>query len=349
MRTVAQLMRRPHVQNVLRLRSCLLPAPCRSSTSIRWMWRQDQPQLLHPPDSGHATAGQARPITAGEYGRPLDPRALDQLRSAGGQQIRCLKLQNPSNYCYANSNVLAIAWTFAHAPEAHSTVFADSQFMRFLVWLTTQTRPVTLWHTLEWQTITSHWKRPGHQHDASEFLQSLMQEVFQAGKVGTWESRIQVANHSPAQAEDCGTTWPLPLSAVLIPDADNSIQSLVDAWSAQANPHALSSLPAVLALQIARFTDQGYKCPGKLSPPWSFAMAYYRNEGLEIEHTSYRITAIIYHIGESILQGHYRAVLFEDGMPAHHTDDGRKSTKLRSRDLNFILRNCYVIFATKSS
>ena len=157
-----------------------------------------------------------------------------------------------------------------------------------------------------------------------------MREGFQAGKVGTWESRIQVDNESPAQAEDCGTTWPLPLSAGLSPEADNSIQSFIDPWSAQANPHTLSSLPAVLALQIARFTDQGDKCPGKVVPLWSFAMPYYRNEGVDLEHASYRVTAIIYHIGESILQGHYRAVLFEDGMPAHHTDDGRKSTKLRS-------------------
>ena len=325
------------------------PEPLSGIPTVLSPARKAQTQLLYPPHSGHAAAGQARSIATGEHSRPLDPRALAQLRSAGRQNIRLLQLQNPSNYCYANSNVLAIAWTIAHTSEAHSTVFADSRFMRFLAWLTTQIRPVTLWHTMQWQTITSHWSRPGQEHDASEFLQSLMQEVFQAGKVGTWESRLQVNSHSPAQAEDCGTTWPLPLSAALSPDVDSSIQNLIDARSAQASPHALSSLPAVLALQIARFTDQGDKCPGKVAPLWSFAMPFYRNDGVDLEHTSYRVTAIIYHVGESILQGHYRAVLFEDGMPAHHTDDGRKAVKLRPRDFNFILCNCYVIFAVKSS
>ena len=104
-----------------------------------------------------------------------------------------------------------------------------------------------------------------------------------------------------------------------------------------------------MALQLARFTDQGDKCPGKLSPQWTFALPYYRNDGVEIEHALYEVKAIIYHIGESILQGHYRAVLLEDGMPLHHTDDGRKAVKVRPRDLDPILRNCYVIFATKSS
>ena len=65
------------------------------------------------------------------------------------------------------------------------------------------------------------------------------------------------------RADDCGTTWPLPLSAALSPDEEHSIQNLIDTWGAQANLHALSSLPGTLALQIARFTDQGVKGSGK--------------------------------------------------------------------------------------
>ena len=142
---------------------------------------------------------------------------------------------------------------------------------------------------------------------------------------------------------------PCLLSAALRPAAESSLQSLIDVWSAQAIPHAVRNLPAVMALQLARFTDHGDKCPGKISPQWSFAVPYYRNDGVEIEHALYKVTAIIYHIGESILQGHYRAVLLEDGLPIHHTDDGRKAVKVRPRDLDQILRNCYVIFAVKSS
>ena len=325
------------------------PEPLAGIPAVLSPARQAQPQLLYPPHCGHAATGQAWSFAPGEHGRPLDPGALARLRSAGRQNIILLQLQNPSNYCYANSTVLATAWTIAHTLEVHSIAFADTRFMRFLIWLTAQTRPVTLWHTLQWQAITCNWSRPGQQHDASEFLQSLTQEVFQAGKVGTWESRLQVDSHTSVQATDRGTTWPLPLSAALNPDADSSIQNLIDAWSAQARPHALSSLPSVLALQIARFTDHGDKCPGTISPDWSFAVPYYRNDGIEVEPALYRVTAIIYHTGESILQGHYRAVLLEDGMPAHHTDDGRRAVKLRPRDLSLILRNCYVVFAVKSS
>ena len=176
-----------------------------------------------------------------------------------------------------------------------------------------------------------------------------MPGVFQAGKVGKWESRLQIGVDLLVQADDCGTTWPLPLSAALNPHAENSIQSLVDTWGAQANLHALSSLPVVLALQIARFTDHGAKCSGRLVPPWCFAVPYFRSEGMDVEQSLYNVTAIVYRVGNSTLQGPYRAVLFEEGVPAYHTDDGKQSARLRPRDLNPILSNAYLIFATKSS
>ena len=71
--------------------------------------------------------------------------------------------------------------------------------------------------------------------------------------------------------------------------------------------------------------------------------------GIDIAHASYQVTAIVYHLGDSILQGHYRAVLFEEGIPAYHTEDGRKAIRLRPRDLDNILNNAYLLFAVKSS
>ena len=83
----------------------------------------------------------------------------------------------------------------------------------------------------------------------------------------------------------CGTTWPLPLSAALRPEEEHSIQSLIDTWGAQANLHALSSLPGMLALQIARSNDQGVKRSGKIGPPWFLAVPYFSNEGIDIGHS----------------------------------------------------------------
>ena len=50
---------------------------------------------------------------------------------------------------------------------------ADSPFIRFIGWLSTQTRPVLLWSTMAWQSITASWPHPGRQRDTSEFLQFL--------------------------------------------------------------------------------------------------------------------------------------------------------------------------------
>ena len=201
---------------------------------------------------------------------------------------------------------------------------------------------------MAWQSITASWPHPGRQHDTSEFLQFLQPGVFLAGEVGRWESRVQIGDHL-VQADDRGTTWPLPLSAALHPAADTSLQHLIDSWGAQANLHAVSKLPGMLALQIARFTDQGIKCTGKIVPPWSFALPYFPDNGINVAHALYQVTAIVYHLGDSILQGHYRAILFEEGVPCYHTDDGKKAVRLRPRDLSTVLSNAYLLFATKSS
>ena len=201
---------------------------------------------------------------------------------------------------------------------------------------------------MAWQSITASWPHPGRQHDTSEFLQFLQPGVFRAGEVGRWESRVQIGDHL-VQADDRGTTWPLPLTAALHPAADTSLQHLIDSWGAQANLHAVSKLPGMLALQIARFTDQGIKCTGKIVPSWSFALPYFPDNGISVAHALYQVTAIVYHLGDSILQGHYRAVLFEEGIPCYHTDDGKKAVRLRPRDLSTVLSNAYLLFATKSS
>ena len=91
----------------------------------------------------------------------------------------------------------------------------------------------------------------------------------------------------------------------------------------------MSKLPGMLALQIARFTDQGFKCAGRVAPSWSFALPYFSDESINVDHALCQVTAIVYHLGDTILQGHYRAVLFEEGVPSYHTDDGKKAVKIR--------------------
>ena len=307
--------------------------------------RQDEQELVRPPRLGHLAT--ARQIAAGEHGRSIAARLVSLLPPQGRHQLKSPQLRNTSNYCYANASVLALMWTITYIQEAQRMIVVDSPFIRFIGWLSTQTRPVLLCSTIAWQSITQSWPHPGRQHDTSEFLQFLTPEVFQADEVGKWESRVQIAGNL-VQADDCGTTWPLPLSAALHPEADNSIQSLIDIGGAQANLHALSRLPGMLALQIARFTDQGIKCSGRIVPSWSFAVPYFPNEGIDVEHSLYQVTAIVYHVGP-FLQGHYRAVLFEEGVPSHHTDDGKKAVKFRPRDLSLVLSNAYLIFANKSS
>ena len=220
---------------------------------------------MHPLGLGDPPPREAWQISSSDHSRPNASRAVSALRPEGRQQIRFLQLRNTSNFCYANASIIALMWTVTHLQEAQRATLANSPLIRFIGWLSTQTRPVLLWSTIAWQSITASWPHPGRQHDTSEFLQFLQPGVFDAGEVGKWESRIQIGDHS-VQAEDRGTTWPLPLSAALCPDSDTCIQHLVDSWGAQATLHAVSQLPGMLALQIARFNDHGIKCTGKIAP-----------------------------------------------------------------------------------
>ena len=71
---------------------------------------------------------------------------------------------------------------------------------------------------------------------------------------------------------------------------------------------------------------------------------------MEGVHSLLKVVAVTYHLGNRILQGHYRTVLFEDGPPMHHhTEDGKKTLKFKLRDLRMVLRNAYIIYAVKSS
>ena len=54
-------------------------------------------------------------------------------------------------------------------------------------------------------------------------------------------------------------------------------------------------------------------------------------------------------MGDSILPGHYRAVLLEDECITYRTEDVRKALKLKAKNVAIALSNANIIYAVRSS
>ena len=136
---------------------------------------------------------------------------------------------------------------------------------------------------------------------------------------------------------DIGCTWPLwlptPLEDCLsrLPDNTNVVhlQHLVDAWQQHAGvgAHALLQVPPVLLIQVNRFGAHSSSL-GPLSPrksqvqiqPDPYLMLPYFNRpldqpnALEALFAQFQLSAALLHEGPRADMGHYRAVLYEEGL-----------------------------------
>eukprot|EP00439_Symbiodinium_sp_Y106_P081331 s12_g20.t1 len=131
---------------------------------------------------------------------------------------------------------------------------------------------------------------------------------------------------------DQGGLWPLILSVPLTTDGSDrdpaSLQKLLIAWRNQPARHALwcsATLPELLPVQVNRFDDSGCKVHRAIR--WSNAVYVPVFTGPSLQTTSqrYLVTSVVYHLGPTRLQGHYRAALADNGQLCHVTDDNQPS------------------------
>ena len=169
--------------------------------------------------------------------------------------------------------------------------------------------------------------------------------IFAEGE-GVWQARnlpTPLQADSTCQVSQSGHAWPIQLPAVRSSAATSSLQQLVMQWHQQAQVHGLSTSSPVLALQIHRFDDRGYRIQFSLANEWKIRLPLFINKGSEIQHLPYEACAIILHTGESVSQGHYCAVLLEEGVPRFLTNDGKRAIKAKPKDIPLICQRVYLI------
>ena len=87
----------------------------------------------------------------------------------------------------------------------------------------------------------------------------------------------------------------------------------------------------------------GSKSKGSLVGPWKVAIPCFSGNSLDPAWHPCTAHSSIYHIGET-LQGHFRAVFCEDESLKFTTDDGKRATKVKAKDIPQITSNILLIF-----
>ena len=216
---------------------------------------------------------------------------------------------------------------------------------------------VSLASALSWLPILQHWQDVDSQHDAAGFFTFLIEQAGPVAFNGIWESRTLEAGHM--RIFDSGPlSVPIPL-----PLAGSSLQACVDERENQATPHALRFDHGVLILQLRRYgvaNGEVHKnqCPIHILPGQDFGMpVFLANDSLERTMHQYRVVFVIYHLGNSVLSGHYMTGLSVParllGLSAAQwkftiCDDNGAPTRATARDIQLISENSYIVGAVRS-
>ena len=315
------------------------PEPHAGSASGLCADREADPQQMHPSSSVHFEALQARSLAPSHVGGQDDPRALRPAQS----NILQLQLANPHHHSYAHAVIFSILWTASRMQGGFCVQQQDLR--KFLQWLSTQSRPQPIWQNLVWQALTKPWSHPLRQHDPARFLHYLQPMIFAEGE-GVWQARsIPSPFHAEptCQVSHGGHAWPIHLPAARSSDATSSLQQLITQWHQQAQVHGLSTLSPVLALKIHRFDDRGERIQFSIANEWRLKVPLFINKGSDVHHLPYEACTIILHVGESVSQGEYCAVLLEEGIPWFFTNDGKRAIKAKPKDIPLICQRAYLV------
>ena len=241
--------------------------------------------------------------------------------------IKRLKFQNPSNHCYANSLVVGFLWIDLIAGNV--SPFANSPLHGILRWLKQQ-KKVLLWQSMSWTSLVhsqGRWQSPNSQHDVCHLLMHISHAVPAVITQISWRLR------SPGVAEDEGNMWPLPL---VLEGQDMSLKDALIKW--QQSGVTILTRPPIIALQLGRFvgtapdfrrvaTRVDFQDPCVL-------------EDLDGRVLVYEPRAVIIHLGESPLAGHYRTYLLPSKLL---TDDFTGATSAKPADLSLIGSSAYLV------
>ena len=169
---------------------------------------------------------------------------------------------------------------------------------------------------------------------------------------GSWESRLAGPGLSPSptlqvQMVDHGHVWPLHLSVANASEPHISLQKLLIAWRNQAQRHALVIAPAVMAIQVGRFRDDGSKLRFRIRSSRRVYVPAFSSTSMQTTSYAYTVEAVVFHLGDARDSGHYRTAFLRQGVLSRLTDDGELPAPVHEDSVALVETNAYVYFLSR--
>ena len=237
--------------------------------------------------------------------------------------------------CYSNATALCLLWASLFCRQD----LIPRALLSSLEALLQKHKPILLWDVLPYKQLLHDWPRPGRQHCAAEFLKHYQANSDMSGLYGVWQAR------SPSgEVRYMGVTCPLPVTVPLV--EGDTMQAIIDRWTAQSEVHALWYAPACIALQLSRYDNGKVLTPVSLSPDRRIQIPTFVASDAHTQRVAYVLRAAVVHLGAVPTSGHYRAAFFQEAR-VMYADDGRASVLATARHLAEISANCYILYLTR--
>ena len=259
--------------------------------------------------AGHGMPGAASVPSLDTHrpGRNLPNTAAPGSAPLPVQWLCRLILGNRHNHCYMNASVYAVLHTMQAAGVTSRALLSLRELCQGFV---RRSEVLHLATQLIVRTILRRWTFDTRQHDAAEFTATLLDGL--ALSHVHWEAR-----YPDEEGMQILHTGGAPISLRLRPTSC-TLQALVDDWHHQICVHAFTRLEGPVLLHLARNADAvKQEAPVHIS---QFIWIPVFLHGIHVEWRSCQVRAVVEHHGESVVSGHYRAVL-KTASGWIHTDD----------------------------
>ena len=197
------------------------------------------------------------------------------------------------------------------------------------------------------------WPRPEMQHDIAEFLQYLVGQCPSlAEKLGVVWASIDATT---GEHVDGGCFVPLylqPPARVFEGEVDAvRVQQMLDRWHRQDRVHAALQFPPSFVLHMGRFefdTHSGtsLKRGYRMHLDRVIELPLLDNAG-GIMRVSVDLCAVAYHLGDTPVSGHYKALVLHRN-EFYVADDWLQAQRCRDRDLEECICNAYLFFYVRA-
>jgi hypothetical protein len=183
------------------------------------------------------------------------------------------------------------------------------------------------------------------QQDAAELLQHLLAYAKPLAYEGGWQARLDT--EVGPEVLEIGQLSKLLSMAIV----GRTVQDTIDGWGTGDSVRALvGQPPPLLILHLARFSEDGSSKDSRqltVEPGGQVAVPCFSGAGMEVAMRSYRIAAIVMHLGDTPRSGHYQSVLSVRHMALWRfwlLDDNRLPRLLKASEQNQLRENSYLIF-----